>query len=140
MTISTLLNPSLPTNCNTTDTTILAQTFFVIRIIDTLSNSFLFESSSVVDSLNCLTFSSKRTAISLQYSLIMSAGLAYNITYGLTQASSKLKIAASVNNSGFTFSPAVVDFSDFYNKSKSTQLFLRSDVAPGTYVINFQKY
>jgi len=70
----------------------------------------------------------------------MSAGLAYNITYGLTQASSKLKIAASVNNSGFTFSPAVVDFSDFYNKSKSTQLFLRSDVAPGTYVINFQKY
>lgn len=42
LTISTLLNPSLPTTCNTTDTNILAQTFFRIRIIDTLSNSFLF--------------------------------------------------------------------------------------------------
>lgn len=42
LTISTLLNPSLPTKCDTTDTNILAQTFFIIRIIDTLSNSFLY--------------------------------------------------------------------------------------------------
>ena len=42
LTISTLLNPSLPTVCDTTDTNILSQTFFIIRIIDTLSNSFLY--------------------------------------------------------------------------------------------------
>ena len=69
----------------------------------------------------------------------MSAGLAYNITYGLTKPASNLKIAASVSNSGFTFSPAIVDFNDYYTLSKSTQLFLRSDVPPGTYVINFVK-
>jgi len=70
----------------------------------------------------------------------MSAGLAYNITYGLSGGANKLKISASVNNSGFTFSPSIVDFGDFYNVTKSTKLFLRSDVAPGTYVINFKKY
>lgn len=42
LTISKILNPSLPTTCDTTDITILAQTFFVIRIIDTVSNTFLF--------------------------------------------------------------------------------------------------
>lgn len=42
ITISPILNPSLPTSCNTTDINILSQTFFIIRIIDTASNSFLF--------------------------------------------------------------------------------------------------
>lgn len=65
LTISTLLNPLLPTTCATTDTTILAQTFFIIRIIDSLSNSFLYESSSVVDGSNCLTFKAARIPISL---------------------------------------------------------------------------
>ena len=134
-----MLNPSLPTSCNTTDRSILAQTFFIVRIIDTVSSSFLFESSSVVDSTNCLTFSAIRIPISVEYSLIMTAGLAYNITYGLTKPSSNLKISAFISNSGFTFSPAIVDFNDFYTLAKSTQLFLRSDVSPGTYVIYFNK-
>jgi hypothetical protein len=69
----------------------------------------------------------------------MSAGLAYNITYGLNKPASNLKITASVSNSGFTFSPSIVDFNDYYTLTKSTQLFLRSDVAPGRYVINFIK-
>jgi hypothetical protein len=139
LTISTLLNPSLPTSCSTTDTTILAQTFFIVRIIDTVSNSFLFESSSVVDSKNCLAFSSIRIAISLEYSLIMTAGLAYNITYGLSKPTNNLKITAFISNSGFSFSPATVDFNSLYTNAKSTQLFLRSDVSSGTYVIYFNK-
>lgn len=117
----------------------LAQTFFIIRVIDTLSNSFLYESSSVVDSKNCLTFSSIRIPISLEYPLVMTAGLAYNITYGLTKPSSNLKISASVDSSGFTFSPSIVDFNDYYTLSKSTQVFLRSDVTAGSYVIKFSK-
>ncbi len=139
MTISTLLNPSLPTSCNTKDTNILSQTFFIVRIIDTVSSSFLFESSSVVDSKNCLTFTAIRIPISLEYSLVMTAGLAYNITYGLTKNTNNLKITAFISNSGFTFSPATVDFDNLYISTKSTQLFLRSDVSPGTYVIYFNK-
>jgi len=139
LTISTLLNPALSTTCATTDTTLLEQTFFIIRIIDTLSNSFLFESSSVVDGSNCLTFSAIRIPISLEYSLVMTAGLAYNITYGLTKAASNLKITAYTSNSGFTFSPATVDFNDYYTLTQTTVLFLRSDVPAGNYVLNFNK-
>ena len=65
--------------------------------------------------------------------------MTYNITYGLSKAANNLKIKASVSNSGFTFSPEIVDFNDFYNLAKSTQVFLRSDVAAGSYVINFDK-
>ena len=139
LTITSLLNPSLPTSCNTTDTSILAQTFFIVRIIDTVSNSFLFESSAVVDSTNCLTFTAVRIPISLQYSLIMSAGLAYNITYGLSKPSTSLKITAYMNNSAFTFNPQTVDFNDYYTLTKTTQLFLRSDIPAGSYVIYFTK-
>ena len=139
LTISTLLNPLLPTTCDTTDTSLLAQTFFVIRIIDTLSNSFLYESSSVVDNSNCLVFSENRIPISLEYPLVMTAGLTYNITYGLSKAANNLKIEASVDNGGFTFSPAIVDFNNYYDLTKSTQLYLRSDIAAGSYVIKFVK-
>lgn len=52
----------------------------------------MFESSSVVDSSNCLKFYSIRIPISLEYSLVMVAGLAYNITYGITKPASNLKI------------------------------------------------
>lgn len=69
----------------------------------------------------------------------MTAGLAYNITYGLTKPASNLKITAFVSNSGFSFSPTTVDFNDYYTLSKSTQLFLRSDIAAGNYVIYFNK-
>lgn len=69
----------------------------------------------------------------------MTAGLAYNITYGLSKPSANLKISASVANSGFTFSPAIVDFNDYYTLTKSTRIFLRSDISAGTYVINFDK-
>lgn len=69
----------------------------------------------------------------------MTAGLAYNITYGLTKPSANLKITSYVDTSGFTFSPTTVDFNNFYDLTKSTQLFLRSDVSPGTYVIYFNK-
>ena len=44
----------------------------------------------------------------------MTAGLAYNITYGLSKPSSNLKITAYIANSGFTFSPATVDFNNYY--------------------------
>jgi hypothetical protein len=93
----------------------------------------------VVDSSNCLTFRAVRIPISLEYPLVMTAGLTYNITYGLSKAANNLKIKASVSNSGFTFSPAIVDFNDFYNLTKSTQVYLRSDVSAGDYVINFEK-
>jgi hypothetical protein len=69
----------------------------------------------------------------------MTAGLAYNITYGLSKPASNLKISASVANSGFTFNPAVVDFHDYYTLTQNTQLFLMSDIPAGTYVINFIK-
>jgi len=70
----------------------------------------------------------------------MTAGLAYNITFGLTKPSSTLKIASYINSSGFTFTPAIVDFNDYYTLQKNTLLFLRSDVTPGTYTINFNKF
>ena len=69
----------------------------------------------------------------------MTAGLTYNITYGLSKAANNLKIQASVDNSGFTFSPAIVDFNNYYDLTKNTQLYLRSDIAAGSYVINFVK-
>jgi len=99
----------------------------------------MFESSSVVDNSNCLTFSAIRIPISLEYSLVMTAGLAYNITYGLSKPASNLKITAYIANSGFSFSPATVDFNDYYVLTKNTQLFLRSDIASGNYVIYFNK-
>lgn len=69
----------------------------------------------------------------------MQAGLAYNITYALTKGASNLKITAYCPSNGFTFTPATVDFSDYHILSKTTQLFLRSDVAAGTYTIYFTK-
>ena len=93
----------------------------------------------MVDGRNCLTFTENRIPISLTYPLVMTAGLTYNITYGLSKAANNLKIEASVSNSGFTFSPQIVDFNDFYSLTKNTQLFLRSDIAAGQYVINFAK-
>jgi hypothetical protein len=96
LSISKILNPSLQTFCNTTDVTLLSHTFFKIRIIEVASNAFLFESSAVVDNSNCLRFSSLRIPITLEYSLIMVAGLTYNITYGLTKPASNLKINAFI--------------------------------------------
>ncbi len=141
LSITTILNPSLPTQCNTTDVALLGYTFFQIRVIEVLSNAFLFESSAVVDSSNCLTFKSMRIPITLEYSLIMVAGLTYNITYGLTKPASNLKIKAVIlNQTGFTFSPSMVEFNDFYTLKNSTTLYLRSDIAAGTYIITFTKY
>lgn len=65
LSISNILNPSLETFCNTTDVTLLSHTFFIIRIIEVTSNAFLFESSAVVDSTNCLKFTSLRIPITL---------------------------------------------------------------------------
>ena len=131
LSITTLLNPLLPTTCNTTDKSLLAHTFFVVRIINPNSNNFLYESSSVVDGSNCLTFSAVRIPVSVEYSLEMIAGLSYDITFGLTKAASNLKIKSSISSSGFSFDPDTVDFNDLYTLTKSTKLFLRTDVSPG---------
>lgn len=141
LSISTILNPSLETFCNTSDVTLLGHTFFRIRIIEVESNAFLFESSAVVDSSNCLKFTSLRIPITLEYSLIMVAGLTYNITYGLTKPASNLKINAYIENqTGFTFQPSMVSFNDYYTLRNTTTLYLRSDIAAGTYTIKFNKY
>lgn len=68
----------------------------------------MFESSSVVDGSNCLKFSSSRIPISLEHSLVMTAGLAYNLTYSIIKPAMNLKIRAISSNPGFTFSPKVV--------------------------------
>lgn len=113
----------------------------MIRIIEVSSNAFLFESSAVIDSSNCLKFTSLRIPITLEYSLIMVAGLTYNITYGLTKPASNLKINAYIQNQiGFTFSPSIVEFNDYYTLRNTTTLYLRSDIPAGTYTINFIKY
>jgi hypothetical protein len=141
LSISKILNPSLQTFCNTTDVTLLSHTFFKIRIIEVASNAFLFESSAVVDNSNCLRFSSLRIPITLEYSLIMVAGLTYNITYGLTKPASNLKINAFIENqTGFTFSPSMVEFNDYYTLRNTTTLYLRSDIPAGVYTIKFNKY
>ena len=139
LTISTLLNPLLPTTCDTTDKSLLAHTFFVVRIINPNSNTFLYESSSVVDSSNCLTFSAVRIPVSVEYSLEMIAGLSYDITFGLSKAASNLKIKSSISSSSFSFDPDTVDFNDLYTLTKSTKLYLRTDVSPGEYTITFTK-
>lgn len=69
----------------------------------------------------------------------MSAGLAYNITYGLSKPASNLKITSYINTSGFTFAPATINFNDYYTLTKTTQLYLRSDIPAGTYTIYFNK-
>jgi len=61
----------------------------------------------------------------------MTAGLAYDIVFGLTKAAANLRITSRIDNSGFTFSPATINFNDLYTLTKTTKLFLRSDVAPG---------
>lgn len=137
LTITSILNPSLETYCDTDDVTLLSQTFFRIRIIEVKSNKFMFESSSVVDGDNCLKFSSVRIPISLEHSLVMVAGLAYNLTYGLEKPASNLKIRASTTVNGFSFSPSMVEFNDYYTLKKSTTIYLRSDISPGTYTISF---
>lgn len=140
LSISTLLNPSLETYCDTNDQTLLAQTFFIIRVIEVVSNKFLLESSSVVDGSNCLKFYSIRIPISLEHSLIMVAGLAYNITYGITKPASNLRITAKSSANGLSFVPSTVEFNDYYALKKTTTVYLRSDIAPGTYTINFDKF
>ena len=67
----------------------------------------------------------------------MVAGLAYNITYGISRPASNLKIKASTTANGFTFSPNVIEFNDFYTLKKSSVVYLRSDISPGNYTINF---
>ena len=140
LTITTILNPSLETYCDTDDVNLLAQTFFVIRIIEVMSNKFMFESSPVVNGDNCLKFESIRIPISLEHSLVMVAGLAYNITYGIEKPASNLKVRASMAVNGFTFSPSTVEFNDYYTLTKSTTIYLRSDISPGNYTITFKKF
>ena len=71
----------------------------------------------------------------------MVAGIAYNISYWLTKPASNLKINAYIENqNGFTFSPSMVEFNDYYTLSNSTTLYLRSDINPGVYTIKFNKY
>ena len=137
--ISRLLNPALPTYCDTDEVTLLSQTFFRIRIIEVESNKFMFESSSVVDGSNCLTFASSRIPIALEHSLTMIAGLAYNLTYSITKPAMNLKIKAISNTTGFTFSPSIVEFDDYYTLKKTTVIYLRSDIVPGNYTISFEK-
>lgn len=42
ITVSKLLNPSSPTYCNTTDVNLLVNTYFRVKIMNTLSNDILF--------------------------------------------------------------------------------------------------
>ena len=82
-----------------------------------------------------------RIPITLEYSLIMVAGLTYNITYVLRRPADNLKINAYISSqNGFTFSPSMVEFNDYYALTNSTTLYLRSDISPGEYVINFKKF
>ena len=67
----------------------------------------------------------------------MVAGLAYNITYGISRPASNLKIKASTTANGFVFDPNVIEFNDFYTLKKSSTVYLRSDISPGNYTISF---
>ena len=69
----------------------------------------------------------------------MTAGLSYDITYGLTKPTSNLEISAAVPQTGFTFSPRVVYFNDLKIDRLSTRIFLRSDIPAGKYTITFTK-
>ena len=70
----------------------------------------------------------------------MVAGLAYNLTYGISKPASNLKIRASTTANGFTFNPNVIEFNDYYTLKKSTVVYLRSDISPGKYTISFEKF
>jgi len=71
----------------------------------------------------------------------MVAGLTYNITYGLTKPASNLKINTFIENqTGFTFSPSMVEFNDYYTLRNSTALYLRSDIPAGKFTVKFNKY
>ena len=67
----------------------------------------------------------------------MVAGLAYNLTYGISGPASNLKIRASTTTNGFTFDPNVVEFNDYYTLKKTSVVYLRSDIPAGNYTINF---
>lgn len=138
--ISSILNPELPTSCDTTDITILSQTFFIIRIIEVASNKFMFESSSVVGGDNCLAFESIRIPITLEHREKIYAGLPTTLTYGISKPAANLKIKASIINDGFTFVPDVVEFNDYETLKKTVTVYIRNDVTPGNYTIQFQKY
>lgn len=69
----------------------------------------------------------------------MIAGLAYNLTYSITKPAMNLKIRAIATSTGFTFSPKVVEFNDYYTLKKTTTIYLRSDITPGNYTISFEK-
>lgn len=71
---------------------------------------------------------------------MMVAGLVYNLTYGIDKPASNLKIRASTDAIGFTFEPAMVEFNDYYVLQKTSTIYLRSDIAPGTYTITFEKF
>lgn len=70
----------------------------------------------------------------------MVAGLAYNITYGITKPASNLRITAKSSANGLSFVPSTVEFNDYYTLKKTTTVYLRSDIAPGTYTVNFDKF
>ncbi len=70
----------------------------------------------------------------------MVAGLAYNITYGITKPASNLRIQALTTANGFSFRPTTVSFNDYYTLKQSTTVYLRSDIPPGNYTISFNKF
>jgi hypothetical protein len=139
MSISSILNPSSPTFCNTTDVNLLVNTYFRIKIMDLTSNDILFETSAIVDSSTCMTFSVIRIPIVVQYPLKMSAGLVYNITFTITKPAINLKVVPFCSSVGVSFLPATVSFNSYSLLQQNTEIFLRSDMAAGTYTVNFTK-
>lgn len=139
MVINTLLNPSSPTFCNTTDVNLLINTYFRVKIMNVLSNDILFETSATVDASTCMTFSSLRIPIAVQYPLKMSAGLIYNFSFTITKPAINLKVIPYCQSIGVSFLPQQVSFSNYSLLQQNSEVYLRSDMAAGIYTVTFTK-
>lgn len=139
MVVNTLLNPSSPTFCNTTDVNLLVNTYFRVKIMNVLSNDILFETSATVDASTCMQFSSIRIPIAVQYPLTMFAGLVYNFTFTITKPAINLKVIPYCQSIGVSFLPRQVSFSNYSILQQNSEVFLRSDMAAGIYTVTFTK-
>lgn len=70
----------------------------------------------------------------------MAAGLIYNFTFTITKPAINLRIIPYCSSIGVKFLPSTVSFTSYEVLQQNVQVYLRSDMAAGTYTINFTKY
>lgn len=87
-----------------------------------------------------MEFKTVRIPIAVSYPLKMAAGLIYNFSFTITKPAINLRIQPYCTSVGVSFLPTIVSFNSYSVLQQTMQVYLRSDMAAGTYTINFTKF